>query len=150
MGTPQEILALAQTRGRELNLPYAGALLPEETYALMLGLSGAKLVDVRSRAELEWVGQVPGSIAIEWNRWPGGSRNLDFIAEFEASVDRSATAMLLCRSGVRSHHAAIVLTQIGYRHVYNVLQGFEGDKDPNAQRNKLGGWRAAGLPWKQA
>lgn len=149
MEAPQDLLAKARERALELKLPYAGALLPVEAHALMLSLPEARLVDVRSRAELEWVGQIPGSLAIEWNRWPGGSRNLDFIAEFEAAVPKSATVMLLCRSGGRSHHAAIALARLGYGNAYNVLQGFEGDKDPLGQRNKLGGWRAAGLPWKQ-
>jgi rhodanese-related sulfurtransferase len=58
--------------------------------------------------------------------------------------------LLFCRSGVRSHHAAIAVTQGGYTKAYNVLQGFEGDKNPNGQRNSLGGWRAAGLPWSQS
>ena len=149
METPQEILAYARGRAQELKLPYAGALLPAEAYALMHSLPEARLVDVRSRAELEWVGQIPGSVAVEWNSWPGSNRNLNFVADFEALIDKTATVMLLCRSGVRSHHAAIVLAQVGYAHVYNVLQGFEGDKDPNGRRNLLGGWRAAGLPWKQ-
>jgi len=150
METPQEILARAHGRAQELKLPYAGALLPAEAYALMQDLPGAKLVDVRSRAELEWVGRIPDSIAIEWNSWPGGNRNLDFIAQFEASIDKSSTVMLICRSGARSHHAAIALARLGYLQAFNVLQGFEGDKDPSGQRNKLGGWRAAGLPWKQS
>lgn len=150
MEATQEFLAKARERAQELKLPYAGALLPAEAYALMQSLPEARLVDIRSRAELEWIGQVPGSVAIEWNRWPGGSRNLDFIAEFEALIDKRSTVMLLCRSGVRSHHAAIALARVGYLQAYNVLQGFEGDKDPNGQRNRLGGWRAAGLPWKQS
>lgn len=149
MPSAPAILAAAQQRGRELKLPYAGALLPAEGHELMQTLPEARLVDVRTRAELEWVGQIPGSIAVEWNTWPGGRRNLDFIAEFEALVDRAAIVMLLCRSAVRSHHAAIALSQCGYEHAYNILQGFEGDKDPSGQRNRLGGWRAAGLPWKQ-
>ena len=149
MEATQEILAQARERAQELKLPYAGALLPVEAYTLMQSLPEARLVDVRSRAELEWVGQIPGSVTIEWNRWPGGSRNHDFVAEFEALIDKSSTVMLLCRSGVRSHHAAIALARLGYLHAFNVLQGFEGDKDPNGQRNKVGGWRAAGLPWKQ-
>ena len=149
MEATQEFLAKARERAQELKLPYAGALLPAEAYALMQSLPEARLVDIRSRAELEWIGKVPGSVAIEWNRWPGGSRNLDFIAEFEALIDKRSTVMLLCRSGVRSHHAAIALARVGYRQAYNVLQGFEGDKDPNGQRNRLGGWRAAGLPWAQ-
>ena len=150
MEATQEFLAKARERAQELKLPYAGALLPAEAYALMQSLPEARLVDIRSRAELEWIGKVPGSVAIEWNRWPGGSRNLDFIAEFETLIDKRSTVMLLCRSGVRSHHAAIALARVGYLQAYNVLQGFEGDKDPNGQRNRLGGWRAAGLPWKQS
>jgi rhodanese-related sulfurtransferase len=149
MDAPQEILAQARERAQVLKLPYAGALLPAEAYALMCSLPDAKLVDVRSRAELEWVGRVPGSVQIEWNRWPVGNRNLDFIAEFEGLIDKTVIVMLLCRSGVRSHHAAIALARLGYLKAFNVLQGFEGDKDPLGQRNKLGGWRAAGLPWKQ-
>ena len=133
-----------------MSLPYAGALLPAEAHALMQGLPEAKLIDVRTRAELEWVGQVPGSLAIEWNTWPGGGRNPNFIAEFESLIGKNAIAMFLCRSGVRSHHAAIAVTKAGHSNAYNVLQGFEGDKDTSGQRNRLGGWRAAGLPWTQS
>ncbi len=149
METTQEILARAHERAQEMNLPYAGALLPAEAYALMQNLPEAKLVDVRTRAELEWVGHVPGSVALEWNSWPGGDRNLNFIAEFETLIGKNAIAMFLCRSGARSHHAEIAVTRAGHTHAFNVLQGFEGDKDPNGQRNRLGGWRAAGLPWAQ-
>jgi hypothetical protein len=39
--------------------------------------------------------------------------------------------------------------QAGYADCYNVLEGFEGDRDPQGHRNTLGGWRAAGLPWIQ-
>lgn len=150
MEAPQEILNRAHERAQQLHLPYAGALLPSETHALMHSLAEAKLVDVRTRAEAHWVGKVPGSILVEWNTWPGGNRNLDFVSEIEALIGKDSIIMLLCRSGVRSHHAAIALTRIGYSRAYNVLQGFEGDKDPNGQRNKLGGWRAAGLPWTQS
>lgn len=133
-----------------MNLPYAGALLPAEAYALMQTLPGATLVDVRTRAELEWVGRVPNSIAIEWNDWPNGTRNPTFTEELEQRVHKDAPIMFLCRSGVRSNGAAIAATQAGYSNAYNVLQGFEGDKDASGQRNKLGGWRAAGLPWTQS
>ncbi len=149
MESPHQILARARERAQQLNLPYAGAVLPAEAYLLMQTLPQAKLIDVRTRAEREWVGVVPGSVMIEWNTWPGGARNLDFLAEFESMVDENTIALFLCRSGVRSHHAAIAVTQAGHAGAYNVLQGFEGDKDPNGQRNRLGGWRTAGLPWTQ-
>jgi rhodanese-related sulfurtransferase len=149
MDSVQEILARARERAQQLNLKYSGALLPAEAFALMQSLPQAVLVDVRTRAEGEWVGRIPGSVAIEWNTWPTGVRNPNFLAEFEAQIDRDAVAMFLCRSGVRSHHAAAAVTEAGHTHAYNVLQGFEGDKDASGQRNKLGGWRYAGLPWTQ-
>ena len=150
METPQEILTRARARAQQLNLSYAGALLPPEAHALMQALPEAKLVDVRTRAELEWVGRVPGSVAVEWNTWPGGGRNPNFMAEFETLVAKGAIVMFLCRSGVRSHHAAAAVTQAGYTDAYNILEGFEGDKDPSGRRNLLGGWRYAGLPWTQS
>jgi len=58
--------------------------------------------------------------------------------------------MFLCRSGARSHAAAAAAAQAGYSQSYNVLQGFEGDKDTSGHRNSLGGWRVAGLPWVQS
>lgn len=150
METAQKILAEARARAQQANLLYAGALLPTEAHALMQHQPKTKLVDVRTRAELEWVGFVPDSVQIEWNTWPGGGRNLNFIAQLEALIDKDTTIMFLCRSGTRSHHAAIAATQAGYTNAYNVLHGFEGDKDASGQRNKLGGWRAAGLPWTQS
>jgi len=150
MMDPQQILALARQRGQQMNLPYAGALLPAEAYALIQTLPGATLVDVRTSAELNWVGRVPNSIAIEWSDWPAGTRNPNFAKELEELVDKDVPVMFLCRSGVRSNGAAIVAMQAGYSKAYNVLHGFEGDKDASGQRNKIGGWRAAGLPWTQS
>jgi len=57
--------------------------------------------------------------------------------------------MFLCRSGARSVGAATVATEAGYGDCYNILEGFEGDKDANGHRNTIGGWRKAGLPWIQ-
>ena len=39
-------------------------------------------------------------------------------------------------AGVRSHHAAALATANGWTNCYNVLEGFEGDKDANGQRGK--------------
>lgn len=149
MGKISEILGLAQQRGRELNLPYAGALLPNEAYELLKSAPGAKLVDVRTRAELDWVGRVPGAIELEWQTYPGMSRNPNFLATLEQQVDKEALVMFLCRSAHRSHAAATIAAQAGYTGCYNILEGFEGDKNANKQRNTTGGWRRAGLPWEQ-
>ena len=76
-------------------------------------------------------------------------RNPNFLAELKRQVDPEALVMFLCRSGARSVGAATVATEAGYGDCYNILEGFEGDKDANGHRNTIGGWRKAGLPWIQ-
>ncbi|MEK6244972.1 MAG: rhodanese-like domain-containing protein [Pseudomonadota bacterium] len=138
----------ARERGQKLKLPYAGALLPAEAQALMQ--AGAKLVDVRTNAELQYVGSIPGSGAIEWNTYPAGERNPDFLKRLAQAVRKDEPVMFLCRSGVRSHHAAIAATEAGWAEAYNILEGFEGDKDAAGHRNVAGGWKFARLPWVQS
>jgi rhodanese-related sulfurtransferase len=143
-----EIRQKAKERGRKMQLPYAGALLPAEAHALMQ--AGAKLVDVRTDAELHFVGSVPGAETIEWNTYPEGQRNPAFLEQLAEAVRKDEPVMFLCRSGVRSHHAAIAATSAGWTDAYNILEGFEGDKDGAGHRNVAGGWRKAGLPWMQS
>jgi rhodanese-related sulfurtransferase len=137
----------AAERARQLQLPYAGALTPAEAFALMQ--AGAKLVDVRTRPELLYVGRVPGSVLVEWQTYPGNARNAEFLEQLSEAVEPTDTLMFLCRSGVRSHAAAASAAQAGFPDSYNVLEGFEGDKDAEQRRNTVGGWRKAGLPWVQ-
>ena len=144
-----DILSTAKQRGKQLGLPYAGALTPQEAHELMLHQANAKLVDVRTRAEWDWVGRVPGAVEVELMSYPGNRPNQAFVEELEKKVPKDAVILFLCRSGGRSHNAAGFATQAGYNNCYNVLEGFEGDRDANGQRNKVGGWRAAGLPWTQ-
>jgi rhodanese-related sulfurtransferase len=143
-----DIQAKAKDRGRQLGLPYAGAVLPAEAHALMQ--KGAKLIDVRTLAERHFVGSVPGSEAIEWSNFPQGQRNPTFLEQLEEAARKDDTVLFLCRSGARSHHAAIIATEAGWQDCYNVLEGFEGDKDPAGHRGTLNGWRKAGLPWVQS
>jgi len=149
MGTLTDILSLAKKRADDLNLPYAGALTPAEANQIWQLAPGARLVDVRTRAEWDWVGRIPESVEIEWMSYPGNQPNPNFLAELKHQVDAEALVMFICRSGARSNNAARVAAENGYTESYNVLEGFEGDKDANGQRNRIGGWRKAGLPWHQ-
>jgi rhodanese-related sulfurtransferase len=116
----------------------------------MQSAPGAKLLDVRTKAECDWVGRVPGAIEIEWVTYPGMNRNPNFQTSLEQQIDKEALLMIICRSGIRSHHAATLAAQAGYTEVYSVIEGFEGDKDIEEHRNILNGWRAARLPWTQS
>lgn len=126
---------------------YAGDVSAELAWQ-WLQVGEAVLVDVRTDAEREWVGKVPGAIAVAWKQWPGMAANASFDEQLRAAVPEGKKVVLLCRSGVRSVAAAQRATCLGIE-AYNILEGFEGDVNASGQRGQLGGWRKRGLPWHQ-
>ena len=126
---------------------YAGDIAPGLAWQ-WLQSGDAVLVDVRTDAERVWVGFVPGAVPVAWKQWPGMVPNAGFDEALKAAVPAGVKVVLLCRSGVRSIDAARRATQLGIE-AYNILEGFEGDADEQAQRGRRGGWRMRGLPWMQ-
>lgn len=126
---------------------YAGDVSPDLAWRWVQS-GQAVLVDVRSDAEREWVGFVPGAVGLAWKQWPGMALNAAFDAGVVVAVPAGQKAVLLCRSGVRSIAAAKRATELGLQ-AYNILEGFEGDPDGAAHRGQKGGWRYRGLPWRQ-
>lgn len=127
---------------------YAGDVSPQLAWRWVQS-GEAVMVDVRTDAERAWVGFVPGAEPLAWKQWPGMAANADFDAGIQALGAGGKKLVLLCRSGVRSVAAAQRATELGLQ-AYNILEGFEGDPDAQAQRGKLGGWRFHGLPWRQS
>jgi rhodanese-related sulfurtransferase len=130
-------------------LGYAGDVAPGQAWQLVQS-GQAVLVDVRTSDELHWVGRVPGALHIEWAIGREQVRNERFLEQLAAQVPADRQVLFLCRSGVRSVAAAKAATQAGYGSAWNILQGFEGPIDTQKQRGRIGGWRAAGLPWQQS
>lgn len=147
MESVENILSAAHERGAQLGLPYAGAVTPQEAYALVSQSGDVVLVDVRSRAELELVGRVPPATHLEWAFYPGMVANPDFGSQLKALVNSSRTVVFMCRTGGRSHNAALLAKQLGYDKAYNMLEGFEGEANESKQRTLINGWKHAGLPW---
>ena len=145
----ESILQRAAERARALGLPYAGAVTPQEAWALKQA-GAADIVDVRTQAEYEYVGRVPDTVLIEWRKLGERTPDPHFIGEVAARFPMDRPLLFLCRSAVRSHHAAALAAQAGFQRTYNVLEGFEGDLDKEGHRGTLGGWRKAGLPWQQS
>jgi len=126
---------------------YAGDVSPQLAWQWVQA-GEAVLVDVRTDAEREWVGFVPGAQPVAWKQWPGMAPNPQFDAAIRQAAAGGHKLVLLCRSGVRSIVAAQRATELGLT-AYNILEGFEGDLDAQAQRGRKGGWRQHGLPWRQ-
>ncbi|MFT5532167.1 MAG: rhodanese-related sulfurtransferase [Burkholderiaceae bacterium] len=151
MPSSEELLAHARERGRHSALPYAGAVTPVEAFELLAAHHEVRLVDVRTNAERDWVGKVsiPESqhLNVQWSLYPGSVPNPHFMDELSAVANKETIIVFLCRSGVRSRHAAKLATESGYLHCFDILEGFEGDRDTDNHRKTVAGWCKAGLPW---
>lgn len=136
---------------KEVKPPVAWQMLAADPHAILL--------DVRSRIEFEYVGHPPGAINIPWKGPPDWVVDENFVDKVRAALAvlfpqigriEDLTVLALCRSGVRSHKAGEALQARGFAHVYNIAEGFEGDRDQNKHRNTVNGWRVHNLPWEQS
>jgi rhodanese-related sulfurtransferase len=141
-------LERARAQAESQGLPFAGSLPPQEAWAL-LQAGAATLVDVRSGEERKFVGHVPESLHVAWATGTSLTRNPRFVRELEAKVGKDEVVLLLCRSGKRSALAAEAAAKAGFRQVFNVQEGFEGELNAAGQRGTVDGWRFRGLPWVQ-
>jgi rhodanese-related sulfurtransferase len=143
-----DILESAKQRASNENLRYAGRVSPDEAWKLFVN-GQAHLVDVRAAEERKFVGRVPNTFHVAWQTGPALIKNPRFLRELENKLSKDSVILLLCRSGKRSAAAAEAATAAGFKNVFNVSEGFEGDLDENQQRGASGGWRQRGLPWVQ-
>lgn len=132
---------------------------PQEAWDYLQRNPRALLVDVRSNMEYLFVGHPVGAIHVPWIDEPDWQVNPHFVTQVrqlllggvcaaDGTVD-CAPVILICRSGKRSLEAGKLLVKSGFKEVYNVTEGFEGDLDPHHHRSSTGGWRFRGLPWEQ-
>ena len=132
---------------------------PPEAWEILQKVDKATLFDVRSTMEYEYVGHPVNAVHIPWQEAPDWAIDPDFTEKVRQSLlamhgpdieVEILPVMLICRSGKRSLAAANELARQGFRSVYNVEEGFEGDKDQKNQRNTTNGWRYHDLPWEQS
>ena len=121
-----------------------------------------KLIDVRTPEEYALIGHpemawnIPVGF-ITYQRKDGkleyGVRmNAEFVPEVKRLAEPTDTLLLMCRSGGRSAMAIDLLATVGFKNLYNITDGMEGDKveDPeNVFHGKRmrNGWKNWGLPW---
>lgn len=146
-GIRQDLDGALLLQPRPVQAGYAGDVSPQLAWQWVQD-GVAALVDVRTDAEREWVGFVPGAAPVAWKQWPGMTLNPAFDEGVRQAGADGKKLVMLCRSGVRSIAAAKRATELGLE-AYNILEGFEGDPDAHAQRGHRGGWKLHGLPWRQ-
>lgn len=136
---------------------------PGDAWDVLASDENAVLVDVRSRPEWSFSGmpdlaEIGREVwTVEWQTWPDMAPNLGFLSDLETQMgDQVPSRMFfMCRAGPRGLAAArAAAKQMHARgvnvHITNVVEGFEGAQNENGQRGTLNGWKAAGLPWRQA
>ena len=131
---------------------YKGDVAPQVAYRALMDNEKSRLVDVRTPAEWTYVGvpDIDGMLMITWQPLAGSGFDPRFVEQMTRQLpDRTIPVYLICRSGIRSAHAAQALSMAGFTDCYNVAEGFEGDRDEHGHRGTIGGWKVAGLPWKQ-
>ena len=124
---------------------------PQQSWSLLQENPAAVMIDVRTTIEHSFVGHPPEAIHVAWKEFPGMELNEQFVTQVEDIVkDKNVPVLLLCRSGVRSVAAAKALEQVGYQHLVNIVEGFEGALDDEKHRSNIDGWKFHNLPWTQS
>ncbi|MGC9268659.1 rhodanese-like domain-containing protein [Acidiphilium sp.] len=127
---------------------------PKLVWEALMSNPDAVLCDVRTTAEWHFVGMPDLSqtgkpiIPVQWQVFPTMQPNPEFLDQLkEAGVEVTHHIYFLCRTGGRSLAAAHAARDAGYRHVYNIKDGFEGPHDQRGHRGNVAGWKHQGLPW---
>ncbi len=136
---------------------HAGDISPADVYREVMQNPDARLVDVRTEPEWMFSGTADLSavgnrlILLSWRLFPNFEQNGPFMEQFSRQVtNKNAPVYFMCKTGGRSSEAAAAATAAGYTACYNVAGGFEGNPNEAGQRGRLSGWKAEGLPWRQA
>ena len=139
---------------------FFGDVSPSEAFDLLSKEASSTLIDVRTSAELAFVG-APDLTSlgkrlyhVEWSAFPTGELNPNFLRELESVVEAtdSEHLLFLCRSGQRSMRGAMAAEGLPVKkpiRLYNVAEGFEGNLDTEGRRGRVSGWKVANLPWRQ-
>lgn len=131
---------------------------PQQAAQMLADDPRALLVDIRSSMEFLFVGHPVGAVHVAWIDEPDWEVNPHFVTEIRQLLlggancggdSGCAPVVLICRSGKRSLEAGKLLLRSGFKAVFHIDEGFEGELDDHHRRSTVGGWRFHGLPWEQ-
>ncbi|MDZ7696898.1 MAG: rhodanese-like domain-containing protein [Deltaproteobacteria bacterium] len=142
-------------------------ILSIEAYDMLNTVPDTYLIDVRTRAEYQFVGHPINAYLFPYaflvNRlkktdetysYGMTEKNKAFVEEVSKVFKKSDNLLLISRDGARSALAADALIKAGFKNVYDVVNGFEGPEFPHfedsnkqkfyhqlAKRNKIQGFK---------
>jgi rhodanese-related sulfurtransferase len=151
-------------------------ILSIEAYDMLNTVPDTYLIDVRTRAEYQFVGHPISAYLFpyffmtqefgkkdEQYGYRFNVKNKDFISEISKIFKKTDNLLIIGRDGTRSHTAAKNLLEAGFRNTVHVEDGFEGSEFPSfsdsnkhkfyrqlAKRNKVYGFdhrRHYGWQW---
>ena len=155
---------IGKKKHTDLNL-YATA---SEAYDMLKADENAIFIDVRTRAEVNFLGMptdatihIPYMTPEDWAEFDEKKKvfklfpNSDFAIQVAKLAEarnagKDTLIFTMCRSGGRSAKAVNLLAKMGYTNVYNIVDGYEGDKakeGPTKGQRTVNGWKNSGLPW---
>ena len=120
------------------------------------------IIDCRTPQEYGFVGHAPMAVNIpskfmklEWNakkKFYEMAGNKNFVELVKKKFKPEDTIFIMCRSGGRSAQSANLLAKAGFKKVYNIIDGFEGDKVKDKAsyyhgKRLVNGWKNSGAPW---
>jgi len=121
-----------------------------------------KIIDCRTPEEYMFVGHAPMAVNLPGNlpsyKWDPKEKeyllaeNPKFVALVKKQFKPTDTILVTCRSGGRSAKCVNKLAKAGFKNVYSITDGFEGDKvndpqSPNHGKRTKNGWKNSGAPW---
>jgi rhodanese-related sulfurtransferase len=124
-------------------------LTPQDVQTILSGQTHALYVDVRSVPEFE-KGHPAGAINIPLLHMKDGglALNADFQRVASAVLPKDKKLLIGCQAGGRSQKACMILEQLGFSDLANVMGGFGGGQNP-ATGAPVKGWKDSGLPVSQ-
>ncbi len=123
-------------------------ILSIEAYDMLNTVPDTYLIDVRTRAEYQFVGHPVGAHLFPYMfmthvlknkdgdcEYQFNLKNKDFINEMSNAFQKTNNLLIISRDGTRSEMAAKALVNVGFKNVFNVSDGFEGAEFPHYEDN---------------
>ena len=119
-------------------------ILSIEAYDMLNTVPDTYIIDVRTRAEYQFVGHPVGAYLFPYmfltknfekqedqSAYQFNVENRDFVSEISNIFQKSNNLIIICRDGERSAPAAKELVRAGFKNIYDVEDGFEGTEFPS-------------------